>query len=295
MEGALGERLKREYGFLPDNNVALANILYRQGGKNALYALWNQYIDIAKANHLPFIATTPTRRANIERVAKAGYDENIIFDNVSILKQLRDLSDIEMYIGGLMGCRGDAYKATEFLDATEAKEFHSWQANLFAQADVDFLYAGIMPTLSESIGMALAMEQTGLPYIISFMVRENGRLLDETTINDAIERIDNSVERKPVCYMTNCVHPSVLYKALSWGFNQTLLVRQRFQGIQANASALSPEELDNAQELKSSDCLSLAKAMYELKNVMTLKIVGGCCGTDNTHLAQIASVFTSNK
>lgn len=295
MEGALGERLKREYGLQPDNDVALANILYRPGGKKALFELWSQYIDIAKAYHLPFIATTPTRRANIERAAKAGYDENIIFDNVSILKQLRDLTDIEMYIGGLMGCRGDAYKATEFLHTTEAKEFHSWQANLFAQANVDFLYAGIMPTLPESTGMALAMEQTGLPYIISFMVKDNGRLLDGTTINDAIEKIDNSVERKPVCYMTNCIHPTVLYKALSWSFNRTSLVRQRFHGIQANTSALPPEELDNSKDLKGSDCLSLAQAMYELAKVMTLKIIGGCCGTDNSHITQIASIFTSSK
>jgi S-methylmethionine-dependent homocysteine/selenocysteine methylase len=152
-----------------------------------------------------------------------------------------------MYIGGLMGCRGDAYKATEFLNPTEAKEFHSWQANLFLQAGVDFLYAGIMPTLPETIGMAMAMEQTELPYIISFMLRDTGRLLDGTTINDAIEKTDSSVKRKPVCYMTNCIHPSVLYKALSWDFNQTTLVKQRFQGIQANTSQLPPEQLDNSK------------------------------------------------
>ena len=200
-----------------------------------------------------------------------------------------------MYIGGLMGCRGDAYKTTEFLPTTEAKEFHSWQANLFAQANVDFLYAGIMPTLPESTGMALAMEQTELPYIISFMVKETGRLLDGTTINDAFEKNDSRVERKPVCYLTNCIHPAVFYKALSWSFNQTSLVRQRFHGIQANTSALSPDGLDNSQELKSSDCLSLAQAMYELIKVMTLKIIGGCCGTDNTHIAQIASIFIPNR
>lgn len=293
MEGALGERLKREYNLQPDDAVALADIIYRKGGREALFELWKQYIDIAKVNRLPFIATTPTRRANSERVAKCGYDKNIIIDNVSTLKQLSDLSDIEMYIGGLMGCRGDAYKATEFLNPTEAKEFHSWQANLFAQAGVDFLYAGIMPTLPEAIGMAKAMEQTELPYIISFMLRETGRLLDGTTINDAIEKIDGSVGRKPVCYMTNCIHPAVLYKALSCDFNRTPLVKQRFHGIQANTSELPPEQLDNSKDLKCSDCLELAQAMYKLTEVMTLKIIGGCCGTDNTHISKIASTFTA--
>ena len=292
MEGAVGERLKREYNLPFDDIVALANIIYRKGGKEALYAIWNQYIDIAKKYNLPFMATTPTRRANKERVFRAGYDEAIILDNVCLLRQLQDTSDAEMYIGGLMGCKGDAYKATEILQPDEAEEFHSWQADLFMQAGVDFLYAAIMPALSEAIGMARTMERTTLPYIISFMLRENGKLLDGTTINDAISQLDNSVNRPPVCYMTNCIHPDVLYKALSCDFNQTLLVKQRFHGIQANTSALSPEELDNSIELKYSDCIELAQSMHKLTNLISLKIAGGCCGTDNTHINEIAQILS---
>ena len=76
--------------------------------------------------------------------------------------------------------------------------------------------------------MAQAMGDSGLPYIISFMIRGNGRLLDGTTINDAIQSIDASVEVQPACYMTNCVHPAVLYEALSQPFNATEVVRERF-------------------------------------------------------------------
>ena len=292
MEGALGERLKREYDLPFDDIIALANVIYRKGGKEALCAIWNQYIDTAKKYNLPFIATTPTRRANKERVFRAGYDEAIIPDNVCLLRRLQDTSNIEMYIGGLMGCKGDAYEATEILQPDEAEEFHSWQADLFMQARVDFLYAAIMPALPEAIGMARAMERTALPYIISFMIRDNGKLPDGTTINDAISQIDNNVSRKPVCYMTNCVHPDVLYKALSYDFNQMLLVKQRFHGIQANTSVLSPEELDNSVELKCSDCTELAQSMQKLTKIMSLRIVGGCCGTDNTHINEIARTMS---
>ena len=45
------------------------------------------------------------------------------------------------------------------------------------EADVDFLYAGIMPVLSEAAGMARAMSETGLPYIISFTVQQNGSFI----------------------------------------------------------------------------------------------------------------------
>lgn len=295
MEGALGERLKREHNLAPDELVAFADIIYRDGGKDALYKLWGQYIDTAGKYSLPFIATTPTRRANKERVFKAGFDEAIIFDNTARLKELRDISGIEMYIGGLMGCKGDAYKATDILQADEASEFHHWQADLFRLSGVDFLFAGIIPALSEILGMAKAMETTGLPYIISFMLRDNGRLIDGTTIHDAILHIDNFVSRKPVCYMANCVHPVILYKALSHDFNKTPLVRQRFGGIQANSSPLSPEELDNSTDLKCSDCMELAQSIQQLSQLISLKIVGGCCGTDDTHINQIAEYMTSGK
>ena len=57
MEGALGERLKREYHISFDDNVAMASLVYSQAGRNALSELWGGYIDIAKRFNLriPFI------------------------------------------------------------------------------------------------------------------------------------------------------------------------------------------------------------------------------------------------
>lgn len=294
MEGALGERLKREYHLNFDGPVAMADLVYDRAGKDALTALWKEYIEIAERYHLPFLATTPTRRANMERVTNAGYQSSIIRDNVELLKDIREKNYAgTMFIGGLMGCKGDAYKATEVLSVTEAKQFHLWQADLLLQAGADFLYAGIMPALSEAIGMAQAMEATGVPYIISFMIRKNGRLIDGTTIGDAIKTIDANVNRKPVCYMTNCVHPSVVTEALNYEFNQTPEVRTRFQGIQANTSPLSPEELDHAKELMCSDPVALASKISELKELYDFKIYGGCCGTDGSHMEEIAKMLIS--
>lgn len=186
-----------------------------------------------------------------------------------------------------MGCKGDAYSKDGHLSTEEAFEFHLWQAEQFKKSKVDYLFAGIMPTLPEAIGMAKAMEATGLPYIISFMIRKDGCLLDGTTINDAIIKIDGYVKRKPIFYMTNCVHPRILNEGLSKDYNNTEAVKKRFKGIQANTSMLSPEELDNSTELKTSDSISLAEDMIELYKKFNLKIFGGCCGTDNTHIDEI--------
>ena len=289
MEGALGERLKREYGLKIDGPAAMAGLVYTEEGRAALAELWNGYIAIARKHRLPFLATTPTRRANQERIALAGYTESIIPDNVRFLRGIREASGIEMYVGGLMGCRGDAYTGEGNLSESEAETFHRWTVERFCKAGVDFLYAGIMPTLPEAAGLAKAADRGGIPYIISFTIRQDGRLIDGTAIADAIRYIDSRTVRHPVCYMTNCVHPSIVYKALSQPFNQVDAVRERFHGIQANTSPLSYAELDGAKDLHCSEPEDFAREMLRLSDVGEFRIWGGCCGTDGRHMEAVAS------
>lgn len=288
MEGALGERLKREYGLTFDEQIVMAGLIYEEKGASALTALWKEYIDIARKNQLPFIATTPTRRANKERIAKANCPEKVIADNVAFLKNMQRNCGIEMYVGGLMGCKGDAYTGEGALSEQEALDFHKWTVEQFYKAGVDFLYAGIMPVLSEAAGLARAIDDTGLPYIISFTIQQDGKLIDGTTIADAIRYIDSVTTNKPVCYMTNCVHPSIVCKALMQPFNRNETIRERFRGIQANTSPLSYAELDGAKDLHCSEPEDFADEMIKLKSVADIKIWGGCCGTDNRHMECVA-------
>lgn len=288
MEGALGERLKREYGLEPDPNVALASIVTTEPGRNALKKIWGQYISIAQSYHLPFLATAPTRRANEERIRLSRFEASILEDNVRFLRDIRDSSTISMYIGGLMGCKGDAYTGEGALNEKEALDFHTWQAQKLCDAGVDFLMAGLMPTVPEAIGMAKAMEETGLPCLISFTIQRNGRLIDGTSIHDAIFLIDSAVQKIPACYMTNCVHPAIVRQALTQPWNKTETVHQRFLGVQANTSPLSYAQLDGASSLHCTDPKALASEMEMLGHEMDLKIWGGCCGTDNRHMEEMA-------
>ncbi|MBQ3029211.1 MAG: homocysteine S-methyltransferase family protein, partial [Lachnospiraceae bacterium] len=135
---------------------------------------------------------------------------------------------------------------------------------------------------------ARAVDDTGLPYIISFTIQEDGRLIDGTTIADAIRYIDGITTNKPVCYMTNCVHPSVVCKALLQSFNWNETVKERFLGIQANTSPLSYAELDGAEDLHCSEPEEFAEEVIKLQRVADIKIWGGCCGTDCRHMECVA-------
>ncbi|MGM9540896.1 homocysteine S-methyltransferase family protein [Anaerovibrio sp.] len=299
MEGALGERLKTEYGIRFHERLVMAALVEARQGRSALKELWQEYGHIAIRHRLPFIATTPTRRLNADRLSGSGHDASLAEKNVALLREVQEqlLAEglQEMYIGGMLGCRGDAYTGEGAIeDEGQAERFHAFEAELFAAAGADFLYAALQPNLSEAAGMALAMAKTGLPYIISFTLRRDGRLIDGSLLTEAIDYIDNLVAERPLCYMANCVHPRFVYEALSQPFNRFDVVRQRFCGIQANAAAAEYDVLEHGLKLPYSGAEALAEDMLKLRKLCDCRIFGGCCGTDGRHMEAIAGRLTAD-
>lgn len=288
MEGAIAERVKREFGIIPDDTVALASLVLTERGRAALKTIWGEYIKIAEKYGLPLLTATPTRRANRERLEKAGFGKELLTENVRFLQSLCHDSGAEIYIGGLMGCKGDAYTGEGALSDPEAYDFHRWQADALAAAGVNYLYAGIMPALPEAVAMARAMADTGLPYIISFTVLKTGTLIDKTPISAAIETIDAAAVPKPLGYMANCVHPNILHAALSSPMNETAAVRERFLGLQGNTAELDYEKLDGAENLLGDTPEKFAHDMLRVRDDFRLRLLGGCCGTDARHMELIA-------
>lgn len=126
MEGALGERLKREWGLRIDGPAAMAPLADAPKGREGLVRLWSEYAAIAQRYKLPFWATTPTRRANQERMHRAGLDESLFHLHWALLNSVRQKVKTPMFIGGLMGCRGDAYTGEGCLEVEPAFRLHRW-------------------------------------------------------------------------------------------------------------------------------------------------------------------------
>ena len=199
----------------------------------------------------------------------------------------------KIYIGGLTGCKGDAYKPEEALSENEAYHFHKEQMQILADAGVDFLFASTLPALTEAIGIAKAMSETKKDYVISFVIRDNGKLLDGTLLTDAIRIIDESVSTPPLFYLTNCIHPDVLHKSFLNLKDEDDILRKRLFGIQANASSKSPEELDTLENLDADSPANWARGMVDLNKKYNLKILGGCCGTDARFISSIVNLLKS--
>jgi S-methylmethionine-dependent homocysteine/selenocysteine methylase len=291
-EGAVIERLRR-CDLQLDPYLVNAAFIYDEVKRVALERIYRQYLEIGCRFGLPLLLSTPTWRASRERIEAAGYGGvELNGDNFRFLDQLRKSYGAyagKVVICGLMSCRGDAYTAAEALAACQAREFHAWQAGKLAETGVDFLLAATLPALSEATGLALALAATAKPYMLSFVVRPDGTLLDGTPLKDAIPAIDAAVTPAPLAYLINCCHASYARSALTHATNSSALVRRRMLGLLANTAALSPEELNDSSSLVEEDPETFGGSVALLQRELGLKILGGCCGTDDRHIRSLAA------
>ena len=282
MEAAVVERLRRSGHVQLHPGLAHAPLIYDDAGREALRNIYEEYIDIAFNAGVPFLMYTPTWRTNRSRVLETGSYPAINDDAVRFMRRMGETHRPGkglIKIGGMIGCKNDCYSPGEGLLAYESEEFHAWQIEQLAQAGVDYLIAATLPNVEEAIGIAKAMEKTKLPYIISFVISRDGRVLDGTDLGAAIDRIDSNTSQKPLGFMANCSYPSFLCAA-----DQPASLFTRFIGCQANASALDHCDLDDADQLEAEPISDWGKEMLMLNRSYGVKILGGCCGTSAEHL-----------
>lgn len=291
-EGAVIERLRRDIGLELDPYLVNSAFIYEDAKRAALEGIYRQYLDIGREFGLPLLLSTPTWRASRERIGAAGLaGVDVNGDNTRFLRALLKRYGTyaqRVVLCGLLSCHGDAYRPGDALGVEEARKIHAWQAGKLAASGVDLLLAATLPALSEATGLAFALAETGKPYLISFVVRPEGTLLDGTPLKDALAAIDAAVTARPQAYLVNCTHASFARSALMHPTNSSDFVRQRVVGLLANTAALSPEELDESTGLIEEEPGTFGSSMAALKRELGLKILGGCCGTDQRHIRSLA-------
>ncbi|MCP4155401.1 MAG: homocysteine S-methyltransferase family protein [bacterium] len=292
-EGGMVERINRNPDVELDPYIAHSGLIYDKNSRDVLTRIYKEYIDIAREHRLPMLTMAPTWRANPERIEKSAFRNHqaINEDCVRFLEELRESYGAysqSVYIGGLMCCKGDAYNPAEALTVKEAALFHKKQADSLARCRVDFIKATTLPAVSEARGIAETLSKYKVPYILSFVINADGAVLDGTPLHKAIDLIDSQVHPAPSFYMVNCVHPTLFLQAMNNQMKISPNVKNRILGLQANTSAKSPEELDNLSYLDTTEPGKFADLILSIHLRLGTKVLGGCCGSDNHHIMELA-------
>ena len=289
-DGGIEARIVFETEVAMDPHVGVAALVGEPKGGPVLRGVYESYVEAAKLHGLPVIIGTPTFRAspNFVRQAGLGGDEavrKLNADAAATHRGIKERSAHEpVFVAGVMGPSGDAYTPEEALPAREAREYHRLQAQTLADSGVDFMYAPTSPSVEEALGVALAMAATGKPCVVSFVLGRDGRVLDGTPLREAIEKIDAGAS--PLFYSIGCVHHSVARRALQ---DAPELVTLRLLELKANASAMSTEELVKLDHLEGDEPETFAAGMWRLRDDFGLRVLGGCCGTEDRHVRALAA------
>ncbi len=283
------------YEGLPLPHFAAFDLLRTAEGRDVLMRYYTAYAQLAVAQGTGLMLDSVSWRASPDWGAKLGYDATTLAEanrrSITMLEEIRAATATEstpMVISGALGPRGDGYRAESRMSANEAMRYHQTQVQCFADSNADMVTAFTINYVEEAIGIVMAARRAEMPVAISFTLETDGRLPSGQTLAEAIHQTDDATDGEPQYYMINCAHPShfadVLRDPAPW--------RDRLRGIRANASQRSHAELDESTDLDSGNPIELGDSYRALRRqVPSLGIFGGCCGTDLRHVTAIAEAL----
>ena len=173
------------------------------------------------------------------------------------------------------------------LAADEAADYHSTQIRTFADTEADMVTALTLTYADEAIGDRAGRAAEGLPAAISFTVETDGPL-PSGQLFQAIQEADAATGGGPAYYMINCAHPTTSRRPGG------SLARLGFAASARTRPRKSHAELDEATELDDGDPEDLGARYAALRvQLPSVNVLGGCCGTDDRHVARICSAWTT--
>lgn len=289
-EGGIETEIMYKWGFeLP--HFAMYPLLGNPEAMSAMRAMYRRYLDVAAARGMAALMGGLDYRASPDWGALLGYSPAGLAEaNHQSIAFLRELAreyveDIPgILIQGFVGPRGDAYQLNRTITENEAEDYHAVQLSTLKEADVDLAWAFTFNNVLEAVGVARAASRIGVPLAISFTVDGTGKLSSGPTLKEAVETVDARTNSAPVFYAINCSHPVEFEPALTPGD-----WIQRVRAIRPNASKMEKIALCKLGHLEEGDPVELGRSMGELtRRYPHMDIWGGCCGTGDVHLNEIA-------
>jgi S-methylmethionine-dependent homocysteine/selenocysteine methylase len=287
-------------------------LLDTKEGRELLREYYRPYLDIAREAGTGLVLETPTWRAS--RGWFTALDRpptDLAPVNQTAVRLLRDLCEeqqgVDVTVSGCIGPRDDGFVPATVMDEQAAQDYHRPQVEALHAAGADRVTAVTVAYPAEAVGIVRAAQAAGIESVISFTVETDGRLPDGSTLAHAIRVVDDATDRAPAFFMVNCAHPTHVALALDLPTSDSSVPDDavsehpddrtwlsRVQGVRANASTRSHAELDAAEDLDEGDPATFGREMARLHaRVPSLRVLGGCCGTDQRHIRAVAREVTA--
>lgn len=291
-EGGGETEILYKWGFeLPE--FAMFPLLDNPEADRVIRDMYRRYFEVAARHNTGMLILGHDYRASPDWGAKLGYTPEGLADmqrrTIDFLDGMRreyegKVSDV--YIAGCIGPRGDAYGTGGNISEGESEEYHSVQLTTLKSTSADMAIAMTFNNIPEAVGVIRAAEKIGIPIGVSLTLTTEGRLRSGPSLREAVETIDEMTNVAAAWFGTNCAHPVEFAPALA--DDGRWLDRIRY--IRPNAVEMDQIALCKLGHLEDGDPVELGRQMGDVaRRFPKADILGGCCGTDERHLAEIAT------
>ena len=290
-EGGTETEVMYKWGFdLPE--FAMFPLLDDPEADTVIRNMYRRYLDVAAEQGVGVLLNGHDYRASPDWGAKLGYSaeglQQMQRRTIQFLDEMRaEYADrvTDVYIAACIGPRGDAYGTGGEITADEAEDYHSVQLHNLDGTAADMAVAATFNNIPEAIGVIRAAKGAGMPIGVSLTLTPEGRLRSGPTLREAVETVDEVTAGAAAWFGTNCSHPLEFEPAIAdagpW------LDRLRY--IRPNAAKMDKIALCSLGHLEDGDPEELGEQMGDVvRRLPRADIIGGCCGTDERHLSEIA-------
>ncbi len=226
--------------------------------------------------------TFRTHRRSLERVGLVGCSLRLTCTAVRLAREAVEAASPErtVLVAGSLSPLEDCFRADLVPDAEEALAEHRERANELAFAGVDLVLAETFNSRAEAEIAMSAAHEAGLPVIVSFTLRRDGRLPSGESLRDCARAI---VSAKPLAIGVNCCLPSVVGTAVAVLLEECRGTRIAV-GAYPNAGASLGRQGWSFSHTSPPSVLAESALPWVEAGA---RWVGGCCGATAGHIGAL--------
>lgn len=269
--GATGTEIQRR-GFSTTLPLWSAGALFKR--PDLVREIYRDYIkagaDIIVTN------TFRTQRRTLQKVGLEDETEriNALATDVAVRAREDANEARHIFIAGSITTLEDCYRPDLVPEARLCQAEHSEQIELLAQTPIDFLLLETFNSVDEARIASEIAARTGMPYMVSFVVRDDGSIFNGDTWQIAVSKL---APLKPFAIGVNCVCPSVATLALEIAA-PLILARGLRLSVYANGIGASGSEEGWDFSSQGSPVATYVEYCKKWK-AFGASVIGGCCGT----------------
>jgi Homocysteine/selenocysteine methylase (S-methylmethionine-dependent) len=273
LDGATGSELDRRGA---DTSLPLWSARALLESQDILAAIHADYARVGAE-----VITANTFRTHQRSLAKGGLGERaaeLTRTAVAIARRAAPSA----FVAGSLAPLEDCYSPELVPPPAECEREHTAMAGHLAEAGADLILIETMNTIREAEAAARAALATGLPTLVSFVCRSDGRLFSGERVTDAARALAALGVHG---LLINCTPAPT--------------IQQPFAELRAAVGALPSglyANIGHTDEIKGwTNTLDVTPAEYARLAAAWLaagaRLVGGCCGTTPEHIAAIKTIL----